>query len=285
MLRFRLVSFVGLIVVIGYAAGCEAQKNPSAASGPILTKGSATAGSSMAGQKKAPEEVPKTALSKDEGNALIRRTAAKSPKPPPAAATEAAKPHPALLDPRLANEQAPGHFKAKFETSKGEFVIEVHREWAPLGADRFYNLVKIGFYDNVRFFRVIQTPRPFMAQFGLNGDPKVSAKWRMARIKDEPGKMSNIRGYISYAKAGPNSRTTQVFINYDNNARLDSMGFSPFGQVVEGMEVVDSLYGDYGEGAPRGRGPNQNSIQQQGNAYLEKSFPKLDYVKHATIVK
>lgn len=185
-----------------------------------------------------------------------------------------------LSDPASLNEQAPAAYKAKFDTSKGSFVVEVQRDWAPNGADRFYNLVKNGFYDNTRFFRVIPG---FMVQFGINGDPAVAAAWRDANIKDDPVKQSNARGTVSFATAGPNTRTTQVFVNFGNNDFLDNQGFSPFGKVVSGMDVVDSLYGGYGEGAPGGKGPNQGLIQQQGNAYLEQGFPKLDYVKKATI--
>ena len=187
-----------------------------------------------------------------------------------------------LMNPAQLTEKAPDKFQAKFETSKGEFVVEVTRAWAPAGADRFYNLVKNGFYDNCRFFRVI---KGFMVQFGINGDPNLSKVWRTATIKDDPVKQSNVRGYITFATSGPNSRTTQVFINFnDRNAQLDAQGFSPFGKIVKGMDIVDSLYNEYGEGAPSGIGPNQMTIQAQGNAYLEKSFPKLDYVKAATIV-
>ena len=185
-----------------------------------------------------------------------------------------------LSDPAALNEKAPAVYKAKFDTSKGTFVIEVHRDWAPLGADRFYNLVKNGFFDNARFFRVIEG---FMVQFGINGDPKIAGVWRDADIKDDPVKQSNQRGMITFATAGPNTRTTQVFINFGDNAALDGQGFSPFGKVVSGMEVVDSLYGGYGEGAPNGNGPDQGRLQQQGNAYLEKAFPKLDVIKTATI--
>lgn len=189
-----------------------------------------------------------------------------------------------LLDWRALNETAPDVYKARFETSKGDFVIEVHREWAPRGADRFYNLVKNGYFDECRFFRVLHG---FMAQIGINGDPRVSSVWQQARFPDDPVKKSNTRGMVSFATAGPNTRTTQFFINYqDNSGSLDPQGFSPFGMVDEaGMKVVDSLYGDYGEGAPRGQGPNQAFVQAQGNAYLQKSFPNLDYVKKATIVK
>jgi peptidyl-prolyl cis-trans isomerase A (cyclophilin A) len=186
-----------------------------------------------------------------------------------------------LGNPAALKEQAPAVYKVEFDTSKGPFVVEVHRDWAPNGADRFYNLVKNGFYDNTRFFRVIEG---FMAQFGVNGDPKVSTVWREARIKDDPVKVSNKRTFVTFATAGPNTRTTQVFISYGDNSNLDSQGFSPFGQVVSGMKVVDALYSGYGEGAPGGRGPNQARVQSEGNAYLASSFPNLDYVKKATIV-
>ena len=187
-----------------------------------------------------------------------------------------------LSDPASLNEKAPAVYQAKFDTSKGAFVIEVHRDWAPNGADRFYNLVKNGFYNDVRFFRVLDG---FMAQFGINGNPSLSAVWRNANIKDDPVKQSNTRGTVTFATAGPNTRTTQVFINFGDNAGLDGQGFSPFGKVVSGMDVVDSLYGGYGEGAPNGAGPDQGRVQSQGNAYLEKAYPKLDYVKTATIVQ
>lgn len=181
------------------------------------------------------------------------------------------------------NEQAPEKYQAKFETSQGDFVIEVTRSWSPNGADRFYNLVKSGFYDEARFFRVLDG---FMAQFGINGDPAVQAKWRDANIPDDPVVESNQRGYVTFAKTGlPNSRSTQVFINFADNRNLDEMGFSPFGKVVEGMDVVDKLYSGYGEGAPQGFGPDQGRIQEEGNAYLKRDFPKLDYIKKATIVE
>jgi peptidyl-prolyl cis-trans isomerase A (cyclophilin A) len=185
-----------------------------------------------------------------------------------------------LMNPAALNQQAPPTYKVNFDTSKGSFVVEVHRDWAPRGADRFYNLVTNGFFDNARFFRVI---KGFMVQFGLNADPHVSAQWRAARIGDDPVKQSNSRGMITFATAGPNTRTTQVFINFGDNRALDRQGFAPFGQVVSGMEVVDKLYSDYGEGAPSGQGPEQGRVQAEGNAYLTQSFPKLDYIKKATI--
>lgn len=179
------------------------------------------------------------------------------------------------------NVQAPDTYRARFETSAGDFVIEVHRAWAPIGADRFYNLVRNGYYDDARFYRVIEG---FMAQFGMNADPLVTAQWRVATLQDDPVTESNTRGRITFAMSSlPNSRTTQVFINFGDNSNLDDMGFAPFGEVVEGMEVVDALYSGYGEGAPRGAGPDQGQIQGYGNEYLERDFPELDYVVHATI--
>jgi peptidyl-prolyl cis-trans isomerase A (cyclophilin A) len=187
-----------------------------------------------------------------------------------------------LRTPSQLVEKAPETYKARLDTSKGLIVIEVHRDWAPLGADRFYNLVKNGFYDDIRFFRVLDN---FMAQFGINGDPAVMAAWRGANIKDDAVKQSNKRGFITFATGGPNTRTTQVFINFKDNVGLDGQGFSPFGEVVSGMDVVDKLYSGYGEGAPQGRGPDQSRTQMEGNAYLTKEFPKLDFIKKATIEK
>ncbi len=185
-----------------------------------------------------------------------------------------------LGNPAALKEQAPPVYKVDVDTTKGLFVIEVHRDWAPNGADRFYNLVKNGFYDDTRFFRVVEG---FMAQFGINGDPRLSAVWRAARIKDDPVRISNKRTFVTFATAGPNTRTTQVFISYGDNSNLDSQGFAPFGQVVSGMKVVDSLYNGYGEGAPQGLGPEQGKLQTEGNAYLARGFGKLDYIKKATI--
>jgi cyclophilin family peptidyl-prolyl cis-trans isomerase len=189
-----------------------------------------------------------------------------------------------LLQPKSASmtQTAPATFKVKFATSEGDFVVESHREWAPLGVDRFYNLVKNGYFDGVCFFRVISG---FMAQFGIHGDPKVSAAWRSERIQDDPVKQSNKRGYISYAMAGPNTRTTQLFINYTDNSRLDQMGFAPIARVVEGMDVVDRLHAGYGEGSPKGKGPDQGRLQAEGSVYLTKDFPQLDCIQKATIIE
>jgi peptidyl-prolyl cis-trans isomerase A (cyclophilin A) len=182
-----------------------------------------------------------------------------------------------LKNPAALAETAPATYRANFETTKGTFIIQVNRDWAPLGADRFYNLVKNGFYDEARFFRVIPT---FMVQFGMNADPAVTAAWRSATLKDDPVKQSNKTGYVTFAKtSAPNSRGTQVFINYKDNGFLDSQGFAPFGQVISGMDVVTKINPEYAEK------PDQGQITSAGNAYLIKNFPKLDSIKSATISK
>jgi len=182
-----------------------------------------------------------------------------------------------LKDPAQLTETAPDSFRARFETSQGAFTIAVERAWAPLAADRFYNLVKNGFYDATRFFRVLDG---FMAQFGLHADPSVQSAWRTANLKDEPVVKSNTRGFVSFTReSSPHSRYTMVFINYKDNSYLDADGFAPFGQVVSGMDVVDRLFSGYG----RQNTPDQRRILREGNAYLLAEYPKLDYVKTATI--
>lgn len=190
-----------------------------------------------------------------------------------------------LLDPTSPQmtATAPETYRARFETTAGDFVVQVQRSLSPNGADRFYNLVRSGYYDGVRFFRVIDG---FMAQFGMHGDPQVTAAWRAAPIGDDSVRASNTRGMVTFAMTNqPNSRTTQVFINYRDNSNLDAMGFAPFGEVVEGLDVVDQLYSGYGEGAPGGSGPSQAQIEAQGNEYLAEEFPELDYIEQATIVE
>ena len=216
--------------------------------------------------------------------ALADEPAAEAPAAPAKAAKAAAPASSALLlAPEKATAKAPEKFKVKFATSKGDFVLEVHRDWSPKGADRFFNLVKAGYFDEVRFFRVVSG---FKVQFGIHGTPAVNTKWKNANIEDDAtGKASNERGMVSFATAGPNTRTTQVFINFGNNKRLDGMGFTPFAKVVKGMEVVDALHAGYGEGAPAGRGPDQERINNEGNDYLKKEFAALDFVKKATVVK
>jgi peptidyl-prolyl cis-trans isomerase A (cyclophilin A) len=180
-------------------------------------------------------------------------------------------------DPSKLTATAPDTFKAQFDTTKGKFTVEVTRSLAPNGADRFYNLVKSGYFTDIAFFRVIPG---FMCQFGIHGDPAVSAKWSAANITDDPVKGSNTRGTITFATAGPNTRTTQLFINFGDNTGLDGQGFSPFGKVVAGMDVVDKINSEYGENPPE----TQGRLQNEGNAYLKKAFPNLDYIKSATIL-
>jgi peptidyl-prolyl cis-trans isomerase A (cyclophilin A) len=226
-------------------------------------------------QPKAPDKPAETA----------KPAEAPPPGPPPEAAKEkpmeetkpeAAKPaaKTALLDPAKLRERAPDTYVVNFETTKGTVKVQVERSAAPQGADRFYNLVKNGFYDGTRFFRIVPN---FVVQFGLSGDPAVNTKWEDARIKDDPVTRTNRKGALTFATAGPNTRTTQVFINLRANAFLDDQGFAPFGQVVEGMEVIEGLYAGYGEA------PDQGMIRTQGNAYLTKRFPNLDYIKKATV--
>ena len=195
--------------------------------------------------------------------------------------TTAARSSASLLNPASLKLQAPAVFNAKFTTSKGDFVVEVTRAWSPRGADHFYNLVKYHFFDGTAFFRVLPG---FVVQFGISPRPDVARVWEPAKIPDDPVAQSNTRGTLTFATGGPNTRTTQVFINLNDNTNLDSMGFSPFGKVVSGMDVVDKFYSEYGEGAPSGNGPDQGRMQQEGKAYLEKSFPLLDTIKTTVIL-
>jgi peptidyl-prolyl cis-trans isomerase A (cyclophilin A) len=192
-----------------------------------------------------------------------------------ASKTAAAAPRPSLLNPASLTAKAPPVFQAKFTTTAGDFVVEVHRDWAPLGADRFYNLVRRGYFTNASFFRVVPG---FVVQFGLSADPAINKAWHEADIQDDPVRQSNKRGFLVFATAGPNTRTTQLFINFGDNARLDGMGFAPFGTVAEGMDVVDKIYAGYGEQ------PRQDLIADQGDAYISKNFPKIDKIKLAHIV-
>lgn len=178
-------------------------------------------------------------------------------------------------DSDMTDAKTPDVFKVKFECTNGDFVVECHRDWAPLGVDRFYELVQSAFFDNSSFFRVIPN---FVVQFGLAADPAVTAKWKNNRIKDDPVTESNKEGYITFATSGPNSRTTQLFINTGNNQRLDTMGFSPFGKVIEGLDVVKAINSEYSEK------PNQAMITKDGNTYLKTNFPNLDFIRKATLV-
>jgi peptidyl-prolyl cis-trans isomerase A (cyclophilin A) len=192
--------------------------------------------------------------------------------------------HPAMKDPKLATEKAPETFKITFKTTKGDITVQVNRAWSPVGADRFYNLVKIGYFKDVAFFRAIAG---FMAQFGIHGDPAVNNVWKDASIQDDPPAGQSNRKYtLTFAKKGmPNSRSVQFFINYKDNTMLDGMGFTPIGEVVAGKEAFDKINTQYGEGAPRGMGPDQMRVQTEGNAYLKKDFPALDYILSAEIAK
>jgi peptidyl-prolyl cis-trans isomerase A (cyclophilin A) len=184
-----------------------------------------------------------------------------------------------LQNPAALKEKAPAKFKVQFETTKGIFIVEVTREWSPNGVDRFFNLVKNGFFDGIKFFRVVPG---FVVQFGIHGDPSLAGNWLESNIQDDPVKTSNKRGYLTYAKSGaPNSRSTQLFINLADNVRLDDMGFSPFAKVIKGMEVVDKLYGGYGEQITQ----LQGQIAAEGNKFLEKNYPKLDGIKTAKLIK
>ena len=189
--------------------------------------------------------------------------------------TAAAGPRPSLLNPASLTAKAPAVFKARFTTTAGDFVVEVHRDWAPLGADRFYNLTRNGYFTNAAFFRVVPG---FVVQFGLSANPAINKVWDNAKIQDDPVVQSNKRGSLVFATAGPNTRTRQFFINYADNARLDGMGFAPFGTVVEGMAAVDKIYANYGES------PRQDQISEQGDAYLKANFPDLDKIKLAQIL-
>lgn len=230
---------------------------------------SLAAGAALFAQTPAPKAAPKAPAAKAPVKAAPKAATKTAPAKP-------AGPPRALLTPATLKATAPEMYKVRFTTTRGDFVLQVNRAWAPLGADRFYNLVRNGFFTDTAFFRVV---RGFVVQFGLSTYPAVSRVWKMANIQDDAVRESNKRGTISFATAGPNTRTTQVFVNLVDNGRLDSMGFSPFGQIVEGMDIVDQLYNAYGES------PEQGSIQNEGKPYLDKNFPLLDTIKAATIIE
>lgn len=242
-------------------------------------------GLALSGCKKEPTaEAPPPEQPKAEAPAQPK---AETPAPTPAQPAEtagapAAVPKPgfdrALLRAAALKDKAPDTFQVKFVTTRGDFTVTVHRAWAPIGADRFYNLVKHHFYDNASFFRVVPS---FVVQFGLSAYPPVNASWKTANLQDDPVTQSNKKGYLTFATAGPNTRTTQVFISLKDNARLDGMGFAPFGVVDgSGMNVVEMFYDQYGDNA----GPDQGQIEAQGKPYLDKGWPKLDSIKTATLV-
>lgn len=263
-----LRAFITASLALGLAACGDAKKDTPKADAPA----------SKSADSKAATPTMKAAAPASKAAA----SAAPASKAAASAAPVAAVPVPAaLLEPAKLTEKAPDKYAVKLTTTKGDIIIDVDRSWAPNGADRWYNLVKNGYYSDIAFFRVING---FMAQVGISGAPKLNAVWRMARIKDDPVKQSNTRGMVTFATAGPNTRTTQFFINFGNNSRLDGMGFAPFGKVRD-MKTVDALHSGYGEGAPRGQGPSQGRMQQEGNPYLKKDFPKLDYIKSAEIMQ
>jgi len=261
--RFRAAA--ALLLSVSLLIACKPSAPPAAAHEPTL------------GEK------PKKPA--PEGDGPASEQPPPPPKAPPAVAPLApddrpvADRHPGLLDPSQARFTAPERFTVVLDTTEGLIDIDVRRSWAPGGADRFYSLVKIGYFDDTAFFRVITG---FMAQVGIHGDPEVNRAWRMQRIEDDPVTQSNTRGMVSFATSGRNSRVNQFFINFGDNARLDPMGFAPIGRVRD-MAVVDKLFAGYGEGAPAGRGPLQGRMQSEGNAYLRAEFPELDYIRRAYI--
>ncbi len=182
---------------------------------------------------------------------------------------------PSLMNPGSLKAKAPDMFKVQFITTKGPIMIEVHRAWAPIGADRFYNLVRAGFFTDAAFFRVVPN---FIVQFGLSADPAVNKVWRTTNLRDDAPRESNRRGYLTFATAGPDTRTTQLFINLKDNAFLDSQGFTPFGNVIEGMDLVEKIYSGYGER------PDQGRITMEGKAYIDKNFPQLDRINSAKLL-
>jgi peptidyl-prolyl cis-trans isomerase A (cyclophilin A) len=198
----------------------------------------------------------------------------------PAAPDALPEPPDTLHDPARAERQAPERYSVALATTRGMLTIDVRRSWAPIGADRFYNLVRLGYYDDVAFFRVLDG---YVAQTGLHGHPKVNAAWARAFVPDDRREQSNVAGTVAFAASGPNTRTTQFFVNLANNTQLDKLGFAPFGRVKE-LDVAQKLYAGYGEGSPSGNGPAQARVKNEGNAYLRRFYPKLDYVQRAAIV-
>jgi peptidyl-prolyl cis-trans isomerase A (cyclophilin A) len=272
---------VALVAVLSFSAGCRREEEPSFQGRAFQGREGDRAGASerraVAEEEMArPRERPTPVQARPQG--------AEGPRPAPEAPPLTEQPTPpALLTPAQVTGRAPERFAVVLDTTEGEIRMDVTRAWSPNGADRLYALVRAGYYTNVAFFRVI---RGFMAQVGIHGDPRVNAAWRDANIPDDPVTQHNTRGMVSFATAGPGTRTTQFFINFGDNARLDDMGFSPFARIDErSMAIVDRLYAEYGEGAPSGRGPMQARMQREGNTYLRAEFPGLDYIRSARIVE
>jgi peptidyl-prolyl cis-trans isomerase A (cyclophilin A) len=262
-LKFKVLGLVTSLLAAAFIAGCKGneQQAQKQAAEPQKTEAPA--------QAAAPAELS------SPGSAAPVTEPLHSAGKPDAKPTDTK----ALLAPKKLTEKAPDTYKVKFDTTRGAFTITVTRAWAPLGADRFYNLVQHHFYDNAAFFRVVPG---FVVQFGISPAPAVSAAWKHTEIKDDPVTETNKRGALTFATAGPNTRTTQVFINLKDNASLDRMGFAPFGAVDgNGMNVVEMMYEGYGDSS----GPDQDQVEKQGDPYLRKGWPKLDYIKSATLVQ
>ena len=274
-LRFQTaVAFTALLVFSISSSGCLAQstlKKPQGSGSAAKKQGSSTTQQGSSTTQQGSGTTQQGSGTTQQGSGTTQQGSG--------SATKGAA-NPALTNPALANKTAPEKFRVKFATTKGDFVIEVTREWSPIGADRFYNLVDIGYFNNIAFFRAIQG---FMIQFGVHGDPSISKHWSESNIKDDqPGKASNVPGFISFAKTGrPNSRSTQMFINLGNNSGLDRQGFTPFGKVIEGLEVIGKLNTEYGENQPG----DQGMFVQKGNEWLLQKYPRLDLIKSAQFVK
>lgn len=294
MTRKLLLCIATVLLLSLVASGCGSTDTPQTslapagqapATPPVEPESAVAADSDPAGEPPAAAD-DSTPLDPPADSPVAAAPAKTEPKadiPPPAKPDAPAPAVDLLANPTTEYSRSPAEFSVKFETTKGDFKVRLVREWAPRGVDHFHHLVKAGYYRDIAVFRAIQN---FMVQFGMHGDPEINALWSGTNLVDDPVRMSNRRGFLTYAKTGlPDSRSTQMFINLVDNANLDSMGFAPIGEVVEGMEVVDSLYMGYGEGAPRGRGPSQGLIAEQGNVYLKRDYPLLDYIKRVTLVE
>lgn len=270
------IKSLSLVMVLALVA-CEPLFDENLSENANASVGGALSRSHNDGERERPTKAERNRSDENDRQARVKRER-------PRRIQEARAPREARNEEAAKNSDRPGdapaRYSVKLNTTKGDIIIDVTRAWAPRGADRFYNLVKAGYYNDCAFFRVIDG---FMAQTGISGDPAVNSQWQTKRIQDDPVEQSNRRGYVSFAMAGPNTRTTQFFISYRDNSRLDQMGFAPFGRVRD-MTPVDALYSGYGEGAPRGRGPSQGRLQSEGNSYLRSDFPELDYIRTAQII-
>jgi peptidyl-prolyl cis-trans isomerase A (cyclophilin A) len=270
---FALPRNVAALSAVILLAGCQAPAPPP-------SRGTSEQGSTAATRAPSAQEAPAPTPPPAPTPAPEPEAPAATAEPTPPDADAVAAARLAQLAPENATLTAPERYTVVLETTRGDFHMDVRRSWAPLGADRFYNLVKLGFYEENAFFRVVDG---FVAQTGLSGDPAVNRLWRTQRIADDPVTQSNLRGMVTFATSGKNSRTTQIFINLGNNANLDAMGFAPFGRIRE-MDKLPQIFSGYGEGAPGGRGPEQGRIQREGNAYLKSQFPQLDFIHRILVV-